>query len=126
MRHRRVLIVDDDVSALSAMADQLRTQGYDPVCAGSAEDALRVALTDGADLALVDQFLPGLCGASLVRWLRASATTQIRAMPVIGMSMTRRSERDLVAAGAVCFLEKPLDDGRLKRALDWTASIYWE
>jgi CheY-like chemotaxis protein len=120
-----VLVVEDDASALAAIAEQLSTAGYDPVCVSSAEEALRVAMREGADLALVDRSLPGACGSSLVRWLRASSLQQVRSIPVIGISASKQSERDLVAAGAVCFLAKPLDETKLKKTLEWTESVYW-
>ncbi|MBL8332628.1 MAG: EAL domain-containing protein [Rubrivivax sp.] len=67
----RVLLVDDDVVALTLVGAALRERGFDVREAGSAREALD-ALADGQpDLVLLDAVMPGTDGFDTCRMLRA-------------------------------------------------------
>src|SRR5262245_56070655 len=66
---RRVLVVDDDAATREALADILTLWGYEPVLAGSAEEAT-FAARHKVDAALVDIFLPGRSGEVVLHVLR--------------------------------------------------------
>jgi CheY-like chemotaxis protein len=124
MTGERVLLVDDSDVLRKLVAGLLAEHGFVPVEAESAEQALRVALTDPPDIAIVDQHLPGLSGAHLVQQLRASGEERLRTLPVIGLSGRVWAERDLMAAGACCFVRKPVEVPALVHALRWALEVY--
>jgi CheY-like chemotaxis protein len=101
----------------------LESAGYVAYGADSGEAALEVARFDPPDLCLVDQCMPGMTGAELIRALRSSSDERLRRIPAIGLTGLDRAARDLVAAGALFALKKPLDEGawleRVEHALHW-------
>jgi CheY-like chemotaxis protein len=118
---KRILVVDDNLPLRLLAAQALESAGYVAFPADSAEAALEVARFVPPDLCLVDQDLPGMNGAELIRTLRASSDERLRAIPAIGLAGLERAAADLVAAGALFALPKPLDEGpwleRVEQAL---------
>lgn len=112
-RAHRILIVDDNGVLRALLAQALESAGYVAIAADSGEAALEVARFDPPDLCLVDQVMPGMSGAELVRALRASEDEQLRRMPVIGLSGASGAERLLLEAGANASLPKPFREGPL-------------
>ncbi len=106
-----VLLVDDDRRALLAMAGILRSDDFDLVTVGSAEEALRI-LEEPARFALVvtDIGLPGKDGVELARivWQNPAA----RNLPFTFVTSTFREyarAKEVYELGAADYLEKPLD-----------------
>jgi len=110
---KRILVVDDNLPLRVMLSLALESAGYVTMTAESGEAALEVAAFDPPDLCVVDQTMPGMTGADLIRALRASPDERLRRIPAIGLTGLERSARDLVAAGAVCAIRKPCDDGPL-------------
>lgn len=68
-----VLLVEDDTSALHAMATIVRELGYSPVAASSAEDALREYERRPAAIVISDWNLSGMSGLELCHALKHRA-----------------------------------------------------
>ncbi len=70
---RRVLVVDDEVSVSSFVADVLRVAGYEVVVFNDAPSALTYAQSHAADISVcvTDQTMPQLTGLELGRALKA-------------------------------------------------------
>jgi len=121
---KRILVVDDNLSLRVMLTQALESAGYVAFAAESGEAALEVARFAPPDLCLVDQCMPGMSGAELIRAMRSSSDERLRRIPAIGLTGLERFAKDLVAAGALFALTKPLDEGRwLERvecALHWT------
>ncbi len=115
--HQRVVIVEDNRAVRILLAQVLRNQGYAIAEAGSGEEALRLVTAAPPALLVVDQHLPGLSGAELIRLLRSSTVEQLRRVPVVGLSGRPGSERDLLAAGACAFVRKPFGQDELLRSV---------
>ncbi len=113
----RVLVVDDSDAVRVLLAQALRARGFVVLEADSGPPALRVAYETLPALAIVDQFMPGMTGAELVRLLRAATCPELRAMPIIGLSGRPGSEKDLLGAGAGLFLAKPFGETELVAAV---------
>ncbi len=124
MPGERVLIVEDSEPLRKHVATVVEAYGFVPIEAGSAEEALRLALRDPPDVMIVDQYLPGLTGAHLVKQLHASSDARLRTLPAIGLSGRAQSERDLMSAGAVCFVRKPVEPATLLHAIRWALEVY--
>lgn len=71
MQRARILVVEDDPSTLSALADAFCDAGYDVTRASDGDRALALALRAPFDAIVSDVNLPGTDGFSLCRRLRA-------------------------------------------------------
>ncbi len=107
-RPARILVVDDNETLRTLVAQVLESEGYVAIAADSAEAALEVARFSPPDLFLVDQVMPGLTGAELIRVLHASSDEKLRCIPAIGLSAYDQARRELLAAGAVAAIGKPV------------------
>jgi DNA-binding response OmpR family regulator len=110
---KRILIVDDNDLLRTLLAQTLEHAGYVPIGAESGEAALEFLRRDPPDLCLVDEVMPGMSGAELIRLLRESGDERLRGMPTIGLSGWAHGERALLAAGAGNALRKPFQAGSL-------------
>jgi two-component system, OmpR family, phosphate regulon response regulator PhoB len=109
----RILVVDDNDILRTLIAQALESEGYVAIAAGSGEEAMEVAQFSPPDLCLVDQVMPGMTGSELIRALRASGDERLRAIPAIGLSAYEGARHELLAAGAVAAVGKPVAYGAL-------------
>lgn len=102
-----VLVVDDDPSVLTLVADVLLQGGLEVRTAHDAATALEIARTDRPDLALVDILLRGDDGIELCRSLHT--LDGLEHLPVLFLSSLSDagSKSRAFAAGAVDYLPKP-------------------
>jgi two-component system, OmpR family, KDP operon response regulator KdpE len=114
----RVLVVDDEVPLLRALATNLRARGYVVDLAPTGEEALELATRRRPDAVILDLGLPGISGIEVIEGLRGWT-----AVPIIILS-ARGAEHDKVAAldaGADDYVTKPfgMDEllARLRAAL---------
>jgi CheY-like chemotaxis protein len=113
----RVLVVDDSLQIRSLLAHALRLRGFTPVEADGGAAALRLVMTQAFAIAIIDQHMPGMTGAELIRFVRGSPDPRVRSVPIIGLSGRPGSEHELLAAGAGVFLPKPFGEAELAAAL---------
>ena len=111
----RVYVVDDDLSVLRSLRRLFTAMGFAVEGFASAEDFLaQPRCTERACLVL-DVKLPGMDGLALQQWLARNGSR----LPVI--ILTAHDDSALraraLAAGAVSFISKPFDAGRLERAV---------
>lgn len=102
----RILIVEDDPAIRDMLAFALRSNGFEPILAMDAKDALCQLADQLPDLILLDWMLPGGSGLELARRWRREANT--RDIPII-MLTARGEEADKVNG-----LEAGVDDYVLK------------
>jgi DNA-binding response OmpR family regulator len=105
---KKILAVDDDATALSALRQILSTKGYEVVTATDAEEGMELLAADAYDLAILDVGLPGISGFDMCRRIRAAPQTQD--LPVIfltakGLLMDMAEGED---AGSDLYLIKPV------------------
>ena len=104
----KILIVEDDLVNSEAMKDILEDVNYYVVLAHSAEDAKNMVANQDFDLVMVDVWMPGQDGMSLLEeWMDSGFSP-----PVVMMS-GHAAHKDVVRAiqmGAIDFLKKPLHD----------------
>src|SRR5436305_1222185 len=101
----KILVVDDEPSIRSTLAKILEDEGHRAAVAESGEEALAQAARDEFDLIILDLWLPGVDGMTVLERLRAAG-----APPVIVISGHGNIETAVRATrlGAYDFLEKPL------------------
>jgi DNA-binding response OmpR family regulator len=113
-----VLVADDDEDILTLVTFRLERAGCDVVKARTGDEALRVALGQVPDLAVLDVMMPGLDGYSVTRELRRAEPTS--AMPIILLT-ARAQEADVargLAAGADDYIRKPFDARDLRERVE--------
>ncbi|MDQ6799231.1 MAG: sigma-54 dependent transcriptional regulator [Acidobacteriota bacterium] len=101
----KILIVDDEQSIRSTLGKILEDEGHRAVLCDSGEEALAQFARDEFDLIILDLWLPGVDGMTVLERLRAAG-----APPVIVISGHGNIDTAVRATrlGAYDFLEKPL------------------
>ena len=100
-----ILIIEDDVSILRGLKDNLTFEGYRVHTSTDGQEGLKLALEKHIDLLLLDLMLPGMNGYEICRRLKKEKPQ----LPVI-MITARGSEMDTVAGldiGADDYISKP-------------------
>jgi DNA-binding NtrC family response regulator len=116
----RLLVIDDEKNIREGLAESLRQDGYDVVCAENGDEGWNLFNNGDIDLVISDLKMPGLGGEELMRRILAQAP----GFPVIILTGHGTIERAVTAMrdGAWDFLSKPVDLDHLslkvKRALD--------
>jgi two-component system phosphate regulon response regulator PhoB len=100
----RVLLVEDDRSLGSTLAERLRKEGYEAEWAPTATDATRALGSGVWDLVILDVGLPDGNGFDLARRIRA-----VRETPIVFMTAASSAENRLEGfeIGAEEFIPKP-------------------
>lgn len=124
-RPARILVVDDNETLRTLLAQVLESEGFVAIAADSGEAALEVARFAPPDLFLVDHVMPGMTGAELIRTLRASGDERLRSIPAIGLSAYDRGRHELIAAGAVAAIGKPVAYAALLDQVRRTLGAPW-
>ena len=108
------LFVDDDVDFLAGLSEVMSEQGFDVATAHSLEQARQSLATRPADVVLLDLLLPDGDGVGLLREIKASTTSDV--ILVSGMA-TVDSAIEALRLGALDYLTKPVDTGRLRAVM---------
>ncbi|MDX1562275.1 MAG: EAL domain-containing protein [Gammaproteobacteria bacterium] len=105
----RILIVDDDVTALMMMAEALGNAGYDVVEASNGVEALKEFRERSPDLVLLDIEMPELDGFSACEQMRHEASRDnLPIVMVTGLDDSESIQRAF-RAGATDFIIKPIN-----------------
>lgn len=108
-----ILVVDDNEILRTLVVQALESEGYVAIAAQSGAAALEVASFEPPDLCLVDHVMPGMTGAEFIRFLRTSGDERLSGIPCIGLSAYDSGRLELVAAGALEAVAKPVSYGVL-------------
>ena len=105
----KVLIVDDERLNVAIVADSLASSGYEVLTAFNGEEGLRAAHDSSPDVILLDVVMPGINGFTVCRKLKEADAT--RHIPVVMLTALtdRESRHEGLEAGAIDFLNKPVD-----------------
>ena len=119
MTNRTVLYIDDSADNIRLVERVLkRRPDIDLRTAMTGRDGVKAATDDKPALILLDNRLPDANGLQVLRELAAAPATA--AIPVIILSgdSARQTIDDLLGAGAVDFLVKPLDIHQLLTVIE--------
>jgi CheY-like chemotaxis protein len=122
-----VVLVDDLSYVREALAELLRSAGYEVTPAASGQEALAALEREGADLVLTDLHMPDMSGWDLVREIRSRGLTNPRGLPLcVGLYSAVLSgfSREQLARAQVDFAVTKLNDPEailqaVERALAW-------
>jgi DNA-binding NtrC family response regulator len=106
-----ILVVDDERNQREILGAILKSEGYNPLLAGSGEEALRTLDREPADLVLTDLVMPGMTGEELID----AVHTRNPGIPILLTSAygTIQTAVDAIKKGAYYYFEKPVDRARL-------------
>lgn len=114
---KRILIVDDNIDGVTALAQILRIDGHECETAYSALEGLQRAASSRLEVVLLDIGRPIIDGYEIARRLRQNRQLDgTRIIALTGYGQAEDRERAL-AAGFDDHFAKPLDFARLQRAL---------
>ena len=102
---KTILIIEDDISILRGLKDNLEYEGYKVITETDGEKGLKLALEKKTDLILLDIMLPGVNGFEICRKMKREKPE----LPII-MITARGSEMDKVSGldiGADDYVTKP-------------------
>jgi DNA-binding response OmpR family regulator len=106
----RILVIDDEVQLRAVVRRILERAGHEVVEASDGEAGLKLHREHGADLVLLDIFMPGRDGIEMIRDLRAEAP---RTKIIVMSGGGRRGNLDLLddarLLGASRALRKPFE-----------------
>lgn len=112
---RLIAIVDDDAAVREALGDLLQVAGFRGVAFGSAAEFLSYDAPGRFSLVITDLRMPHIDGIELLRRLRAGGAT----MPAIVVTSCLEDQvrAQALAAGAVGYLTKPVDENLLLQCI---------
>ncbi len=126
---KKILIVDDDRIILKTLSFKLKANGYQVLTALDGSEAVSAVRKERPDLILLDiSFPPDVAhgggvawdGFLIIQWLRRMDEAQnIPIMIISGTDPAQLRDRAL-AAGAVEYFHKPIDNERLLAAIRQT------
>lgn len=111
----KILLVDDEVKFLKAVADRLTIKGFDVTTADNGDDAIDAANKGGFDVAVVDRQMPGMDGTQVLKILKQNHKF-IEIIMLTGHA-TVDSAVECTRLGAFKYLEKPYDFDKLVESL---------
>jgi excisionase family DNA binding protein len=108
---QRLLIVDDDLMHLRALARRLRPYGarVDVEVTENGIDALVMVGSFKPDLIVIDVYMPELDGIEVCRRLKLKSETRHIGVIVNTAHLSKSVEENALAAGALTCVSKPLD-----------------
>ena len=117
MSNLQVLVVDDELDIRTLLQEILSEEGYQVTVAADADEARAAWIDDKPDLVLLDIWMPGTDGITL---LREWSDGKPLACPVVMMSGHGTVETAVEATrlGAFDFVEKPLSLAELLRTVE--------
>ncbi len=111
----RLLIVDDEVRFLNAIAQRLAKRGFDVRTATNGAEALELARKEKFDIALLDLKMPGMDGGQLLKALKDEH--QFLEAVILTGHGSLESAVELTKLGAFSYLPKPYELDKLIQVL---------
>ena len=112
----RIVVIDDEVNAATALGTLLKEDGYEVACANDAKAGLGLIEQMDADIVLTDLRMPGMDGLELLKHLKQSRPqTMVILMTAFG---TVKNAVRAMKTGAEDYLAKPLDLEELEMVVE--------
>jgi DNA-binding response OmpR family regulator len=108
MTKHRIMVVDDEVGALTLIGIMLERGGFEVLKAHDAYEALNHLRTETPDMIILDVMMPGMDGIELCRHIRASGATRETPVLILSARGDPESVEQGMNAGADDYLSKPI------------------
>ena len=111
----KILVVDDELSMQEFLSIMLKKEGYQPICSGSGEDAVKKLSARDFDTVITDLNLPNLDGIGVLREVRERQP----GTPVIVITAYATAQTAIKALklGAYDYVMKPFNVDELKNII---------
>ena len=125
--NEKILVIEDDPSALRFIEYTLKLEGYQVLSAKDGLEGIKKARDEHPSLIVLDIMLPGLDGYALCQQLRQKPETSL--LPILMLSAkARQADKDIgLRMGADDYLTKPADPAvilaKVKALLAGTSQI---
>ena len=107
MKHKRILVVDDDESLRRVTQLQLEEAGHEVLTASNGNAALKIIEDEAPALVITDFKMPGLSGLEVLKRVRESYPhTSVLMITAFG---TVQTAVEAMKAGAYDYITKPID-----------------
>jgi CheY-like chemotaxis protein len=118
---RRILVGEDNAYLCEFMKTCLESMGYEVLLAHDGSEAMRLAVSQHPDLAIIDILMPNLDGFQLASLIRKTPETQ--SIKMIAMTAAMPHPRgQFLAGGFNSYLGKPFTakelNGEIKKLLE--------
>ena len=113
-RGKKILIVDDDVRNVFALASVLEASGMDVLYAENGKDGMEILRANpNVDLVLMDIMMPEMDGYETIRAIRRR--DEFKQLPIISLTAkAMKGDREKsIASGASDYITKPVDTDQL-------------
>ena len=114
-----LLIVDDDSTFCTVLANAMRKRGFNVTCAHTVEHALECAESSAPEYAVIDLRLPGTSGLTLVEKMHA-LDPGTRIVMLTGYASIATAV-EAIKLGATHYLAKPVDADEIMLAFERTS-----
>jgi CheY-like chemotaxis protein len=117
MSRKKILVVEDETVQLTLVAKRLKAAGYDVVGARDGISAISTARKEQPDLVLLDLGIPGGDGFVVMQRLQTLLSTTTIPIVVASSHDPAQNEEASKRAGAIAFLQKPVDFEKLLKVI---------
>jgi CheY-like chemotaxis protein len=117
MSRKKILVVEDESVQLTLVAKRLKAAGYDVVGARDGISAISTARKEQPDLVLLDLGIPGGDGFVVMQRLQTLLSTTTIPIVVASSHDPAQNEEASKRAGAIAFLQKPVDFEKLLKVI---------
>jgi two-component system, OmpR family, response regulator len=107
----KVLLVDDEVEFVSALAERLSMRKMAVRTANNGMDALKLIATDPPQIVVLDLMMPGMNGIEVLEQIKARYS-DIPVIVLTGMGAAQEADKGM-RKGAFDYLAKPFDIDQL-------------
>src|SRR5689334_22732248 len=108
MKHRRILVVDDEPGIRQSLSGVLEDEGYSVQAVESGEACLGTLPGEGFEMVLLDIWLPGMDGMDVLARIQEIPFSERPVVVVISGHGSIEAAVKATKLGAFDFLEKPL------------------
>lgn len=91
-KYKKILCIEDERFIGELYARALKKAGYDVKVVFDGKDALQEVLTDKYDIILLDMMIPSITGFEILRKIRGSNASSIRAKVIITTNLEQADE----------------------------------
>jgi DNA-binding response OmpR family regulator len=105
---KRILVVDDEIGALTLIGIMLERGGFQVLKAQNADAALETLESETPDLFILDVMMPGMNGIELCQLLRQRDDTKDIPILILSARGDAKSVIQGIEAGATDYLLKPI------------------
>jgi two-component system chemotaxis response regulator CheY len=111
----KVLIADDVLYMRKLLSNQLTKLGYEVIEAENGEEAVHKCIREQPDLVFMDIIMPKMDGITATRLIKNEVQSKIIIYSVIS---DKKKVLEAIKAGASDYIVKPVNDSRLREAVN--------